>query len=536
MIHMLAMRLRPVALRNARWDMVGVAIAVFLLGFATTHSSAIFIQRDTIHQDFVALGLARGCWEFITEKMLAVLLLWPLFWIFGPSPHIEMWLLAFSAAISAALVYEMARLSSNSRLSGLLASLILVALPAFQFYSRTYLGFIAPCLLGAWYSIWRKRWWWAGFCLGLSILAHFNSLVPAGISAIVVFVFHVRQSKWQHWVFFALGGLTPIAVIEGLFFFYAGPELFQWTQGTFAMIFRFSGIQQVASAPNWFWMAETIVGANGLFAALILALGATAPLIIRGNRTGTATSIAFLGVAAFYFVQGGIGRSLMAPRSLASSYPFWAIGSGIVLSRLATAIPITTFRKIIMGAIATLLFATAVSVGSFMYEFTKTPYPDIEALIVKIAGESRPLRYYYGNPWTYLFYGQIHGVEMLVNDDRWVEQGRPGQAVLIFDGAAPSQISREKYTITTVRINDSLDSTYPPLTAEASIPRQLEVWWPSQHSEPIKPATPPASAVAAFYYRGTGCFTAPKHSDGDRPRALHYYQLWIKRLQALFQK
>lgn len=131
-----------------RWDLIGVGFVALVFWLIATPPSAYFLQIDTAAQDYVALALTRNCWEFFTEKMLAVLLLHPLFWLFGPSPYWETALLAVAATLNGIAAYELARLSSDSRLAGIVALLLLNALPFVQFFNRAYFGYLFPCVLG----------------------------------------------------------------------------------------------------------------------------------------------------------------------------------------------------------------------------------------------------------------------------------------------------------------------------------------------------------------------------------------------------
>jgi len=104
--------------------LIGVSAAALLFWIVVTPSSAYFLQPDTPTQNYVALAWSQGCWEYVTEKMLSVLLT--------------------------------------------------TALPAFQFFSHTYLGYIAPCLLPGWLAAYHRRWGW-GFALSWLSLSTFQA-------------------------------------------------------------------------------------------------------------------------------------------------------------------------------------------------------------------------------------------------------------------------------------------------------------------------------------------------------------------------
>ena len=515
------MSLSNLPFRKWRWDVIGIVGAALLLSLATTDSSAYFLHFDTPTQDYMAATWLQNCWEHVTEKILPVLLLAPFFWLFGPDPHWETLLLLIATAVSLATVYELTRLFNGSRLAGLMATLLLTALPAFQYFSRIHLGYPTPFLLLGWLMIWHKRWAWAGACFGLAITAHYNLWVPVGLSVLVLAVFS-RPDTWKNWLTFGLAFAVPLLAVDGLFFFYNGVA-FEWNRSVFTEVLRLSKLGEGAPKPNWLWVGQTVIASDGLILTLVLAIGVFTPLILfRRDKTGLALSLTFIAVATLYTVQAGLGRAFLVSRVLAPSYPFWAICSTTVVSSLIDGLRQFSLKHISKGIIVIGLAGVITHTAIFIHQFTQTPYPRIEQVFVKAAKENRPVRHG-GNRWIPLFFAQTYGVELLTNDSRWIEANTPGQAVLIFENQSPSILSRDNYQVESVEVSSAADAVYAGLTTEAAIPRHFEIWWPTGTSSSIgKPSNMPQYST---YYGGSGCVTPPPYIK----KTLYFYQLvWQK--------
>ena len=513
---------------NLRVDLAAVGIATLVFWLATTPVSAYFIQGDTPAQDYVALAWSQGCWEHVTEKMFAVTLLTPLFVLFGSSPYWETAILAGAAMVSVVTTYELSRSLTKSQVGGLFAALLLTALPAFQFFSHTYFGYQTPCLLLAWLAVHRKRWGWAGFWFGLSFVAHFNALVPIALSVCALFVAHIRDLSWRSKLRLVCGGLAPLVCVEGLFFFYTGDPLI-WSRGILAVISNFSGATASGLAavahPNWWWLIETVISNNGASNSAILAVGMLAPVVLRGNKTGMALGLSFFGAALFYSLQAGIGRSLMLARSLAILYPFWAVCASAALLFFTKLLSSThRIREFGTGLIILGLFGAAGQTAFFLRDFSATLQPQVAQWFKAAASEHRPIKYS-GSTWAAMYWAQAYGVELLVGDAYWIEENDPGQAVLIFEGRAPRELSPDGYRIASFFIKSTVDTMYPALTVQAGIFRRVELWWPTNPSHSIKPPRPTNRGNASFYYTGVGCYTAPRFMHGT----MHFYELvWHK--------
>ena len=516
-----------------RFDLAAVSIAALVFWLVATPASAFFIQSDTPAQDYVALAWSQGCWEHVTEKMLAVVLLTPLFVVFGPSPHWETALLAGASVVSVATTYELSRWLTKSRIGGLVAALLLTSLPAFQFYNHTYFGYQAPCLLLAWLSVLRKKWGWVGFWFSLSFVAHFNALVPIALSICTLVATHIRYLPWHRKLRLVFGGLAPLLYVEGLFFIYTGDPLI-WSRGILAVISKFSGATveglSAVAHPNWWWLIETVVSNNGAVNSALLALGTLAPLVFRGNKTGMALGLTFLGAALFYFLQAGIGRSLMLARSLAVLYAFWVVCASAVLIFLTKLLPTAhRIRVLGMGAVLLGLFGATVQTGFFLHDFSTTLQPQVAKWFMAAAAQQRPIKYL-GSTWSAMYLAQAYGVELLVGDARWIEANDTGQAVLIFEGQAPSGLVPDGYRIERFLAKSRADSIYPALTVQAGIFRRVELWWPTGPSQSIKPLSATNLGNASYYYAGAGCYTPPRFMYGT----MHYYELlWYKFLKLL---
>jgi hypothetical protein len=124
-----------------------------------------------------------------------------------------------------------------------------------------------------------------------------------------------------------------------------------------------------------------------------------------------------------------------------------------------------------------------------------------------------------------LFFAPRVGVQPLQILNDWVEQNAPEQAVLIFVGPAPENLSHEGYSVSTIALDTKVDSFYPVITREAGIARYAEVWWPGGISESVAPQRILDNSSAEFYYSGLGCYTPPIYANGT----MHFYQYaWAK--------
>ena len=124
-------------------------------------------------------------------------------------------------------------------------------------------------------------------------------------------------------------------------------------------------------------------------------------------------SVAFLGTAAFYTAVAAT-RDGFVSRALAPSYPFWAIGAGVVLGWLVDRLP--KFKQIALGGVVIVLSLSIISTGFFIREFTQTLHPQVEAWVLRAAKEGRPIRHV-GNPWLVLFFAQANQVEIVSGDN-----------------------------------------------------------------------------------------------------------------------
>jgi hypothetical protein len=403
----------------------------------------------------------------------------------------------------------------------------LASLPAFQYFSRTHLGYVAPFLLLAWLAIWRDKWQWAGFCFSLAILAHFNAVLAVGLSCCSLGLFYFRPRYWRKWFDFVVAGLLPIISVEFLFFIYYG-QVFQWTRGTLGVGLRWSGTSGSSavnvSAPNLLWLPQVMVGSNGWLLSAVLLLSIFAIAIYRKDKYGFTLNLTFLS-AIFGYVIIAVMRGDFVSRALAPYYPFGSVGAATVLwwavARI-TSIRLRGAVYVIILASLTMLFVSSLV---FIRGFTQTLHPQIEQWIIRAANEKRSVRHL-GNPWIPLFYADIHGVEFVSGYDGWIERNQPGQSILIFESTTPSSWKPIGYYLETIEMPSYYDSLYPVLTSESNISRRFEVWWPTQTPQIVEPQGDLPIGRVAIHYSGKGCVTPPPFGNGT----LYYYQLAWKRL------
>ncbi len=174
---------------------------------------------------------------------------------------------------------------------------------------------------------------------------------------------------------------------------------------------------------NLLWLPQTLLGSNGALLSTLLALSLIAPLLLWKNHKAFAMIVAFLGTAVFYGAVGATRESFVS-RALAPSYPFWAMGAGVVLSWLVERLP--KFKQIALSGVVVVLGLSIISTGFYIREFTQTLHPQVEAWVLQAAKEGRPIRHV-GNPWLALFFAQANHVEAvkqvlrpLVGDPRQV--------------------------------------------------------------------------------------------------------------------
>ncbi|MEK9161771.1 MAG: hypothetical protein AAB261_00585 [Chloroflexota bacterium] len=516
------------AIRNRawRWDWILLGVGASIFWGATTTPSAYFLHFDAGTQDVMALSLNQGCWEYATEKYFAILLLAVVFKILGASVLWETLILIAASAVTVVGVYELTRAMTDSKWAGLLSALLLIALPAFQYFSRTHLGYVTTLLVLAWLAVWYERWGWAGLLFSFAFAAHFNAAVAVGLSLGMLALFYLRPSNWKKWAHLVIALILPIVFIDFLFFLHNG-QMFYWSLGTVGVSMRWSGVSAGAAPAlqlfNLLWLPQTVWGSNGVLLSILLALSLIAPLLLWKNHKAFAMSVAFLGTAAFYTAVAAT-RDGFVSRALAPSYPFWAIGAGVVLGWLVERLP--KFKQIALSGVVIVLSLSIISTGFFIREFTQTLHPQVEAWVLRAAKEGRPIRHV-GNPWLVLFFAQANQVEIVSGDNIWIEDNKPGQAILIFEGSAPAHLNRDGYVIDSVEMDRKADEVYTVLTREAMLASRYEVWMPTRSSEPIPsidPSRPQKSLT--YHYSATRCVTPPPFGNGT----LYYYQLAWKRL------
>lgn len=518
-----------------RSDLLLVMALGLLAWIAFTPRSAIFLGPDTATQDYMALAWSQGCWEYFSEKLVAVWLLGPLFALFGADPLWETALLALFSMLTLAGGYDLSRRLSGSRLGGLLTALALLAVPGQQAYAHTYFGYIYPGLLLGWIMVVERRWFWSGVGFGLAFVAHFNTLVPLAFSGLaLLLLLLLRREPWQALLRLIGGGLLPLLLAEALMVFYIGriPPQPVWLLGTFAVIFRFGG---VASSPDWAFMLRHLLDFAGPFIAGLTLLGLAAPWLYRRSGETLAITLSFLATAAFFVVQAGTGSGLVLSRSLMPSYPFWIMAGALTLcrglERLAAWPALQRpawLRMALPGLFAAGLSLAAVDTGLWLRAATHTLTPQIGQWIEQAGEAGLPVKV--TGPWAAaLFYAQRAGVEALVADSRWLEADQSNQAVLIFHQPAPDTLDPRGYRITRLSLPPlTADDRYAALRTELQVVRHVELWWPlGEPAQTVRPASPPDMAFAAQYYRGSGCLYPPPYGEN---RDMYFFQLALQRL------
>ena len=505
-----------------RWDLVAVTgVALFFVG-ATTDRSAYFLHLDTPSQDFAALAWIRGCWEWNTEKILPVLLLGFVFQVIGPDPKAEMLLLIGISALCTTLVYELARLTGKSRLAAWWSISLLLALPAYQYFSRTYLGYATLFLLLGWLSALKNQWMWAGLCFGLAITAHFAVIVLVGTSVLALNLIHLPTITRKQLLHFIAAFVMPLLAVDMLFFAYYG-RVFAWSIGTVSNILRLSRLGST-SGSNWLWVLKSVYGSNGLALSVLLALATVAVFGLRHNKDGIALYLTCLGSCAALTLQAGITRSILLSKVLVYFYPFAAICAGIaaawLVKQLSPALVWSTTTLLVTSA----LLVASLQTGVFLRQFTRTPYPRVEYwmqraseedLAVLLIGDVKLIP-------VFLFFAQKHGVELSISNDDIIPIDTPSNTVIVFETRAQLTPDPAKYVVDTVDISPPNEAAYATLIQEAEIARHLEAWWP-------KETQPSDNTVGKTYrelYEGSGCVTPPQYGNGT----MHFYQLVIHKI------
>ncbi len=514
---------------SVRVDLLIIAGAGLLLWLIVTPLSTWFLGADTATQDWVALAWTQDCWEWVTEKMVAVFLLSPLFALFGASPLWEWGLLAIAYALTLATAYELARRIGGTWQTGALAALVLIASPGFGLYARSYFGYIFPALLFGWLMVVNKRWFWAGLGFGVAFVAHFNTLVPISIAGLSILVTHIRHEKPQSWLYGALGGALLPAFTEMVFFLYMGSlsHPFTWLRGIIRVLTRFSSTN---SPGNWFFLPEHLVAHNGWPLAIILMLGLITPLIVRKDRGGLALGATGLLTATFFAVQSGMGGSLVIHRSVMPSYPLWVVSAAVSAIWLLNRIRTERIRSLITTTGLILLTGHGILTSIFLHRLLPTVYPQVAQWFEQIADAGLPVKTQ-GTWNAALFFAQKYHIEALISDPRWLESGETDHAVLVFIGQeAPDTLDPTGYTITGYELETPLPSGYPTLHNSMSRARYAELWWPqTKAAQSVQPDTPPKEPTVALYYAGTGCSSKPSVTfEGEH---VYYYQRVVRRLQ-----
>lgn len=507
--------------QDVRLQYLLVVCGVILFRALTTPSSAFFLHEDTANQHVTAIELIRGCFMWTTEKWFPAFVLSGAYSIFGIQNWLEPLILMAFAAATALCVFSVTKTTTKSLLWALVAVVLLEALPAYQYFSRTYWGYTPLLLLAGWMLLMRDRWFWGAFLLGAAVISHFNAMVFVFFSTLILAAFFLRPSKLKQWGKYVVAGILPLFLLEIMLLAYMGPNPFPiWTSGVYSVLTRLGG---GAKLTTWKWLFEAIVGTNGIWLTLLLLPALVAPYVLRRDKYLLAFSLSGLFIAAFYTFQAGVLGGTLLTKVLVLQYPFWAALAAISLAWGMQKIPqVSTWAGIGVLSITLVLM---VDTGVFMRTFTQTAYPIVDGWFDEASEQSLVVKQVGGNIMPPQYFAQKYGVATLVHQADWVANEAAENAVLVFlSQASPNGFAPDGYSQDVLEL-PALSQRYPLLTAEASVMRYAEVWWPSSPTAAPITVREPLS-IMDVYFDGQSCIIAPQYGDGT----LHYIQVVLGKL------
>lgn len=502
-----------------------VAILVILTLIIGTVPSGYFLHLDTSNQNVAALSLIRGCFEYSSEKMWTVLVLAGTYGIFGANPQYEIVLHLLHTVASCVLIYRITTTLTKDEWGGVLAIGLCLALPAFQYFTRTYWSYAVPLiLLTMWFAI-RRKYVIAGLATSLTLLAHFSSLAPLGLLWLYLFYELFQQRDWQTFLKCCVAVLAPIVVVELLFLLYYGPESpLLWTFGTLNALTNHS---DAAYQPNPLWFPQGVIGSNGGVRSLLLGVAFASLWFLRGNPRLQKVALLGLGSAVFYWVQGTLGRGTLFTKAFTLLYPFWSILVAYVAVELWKSI-----RKnglyVRLGA-ALIVWGLAFSTAFFIRDFTQTPqllraavYQDYDYPILATAGST------IYNP---AFYALLHQQETIygTTPEEWPAFVAQSSPIIINSGASLKNTAMiAGYDLVTdVNLNKPAHNRFPVLNAEAGLDQTLEVWLPDTFAQDAHFQTESAKiSPPGNLYSGSGCLSPKPYGNGTQ----YFYELVLDRL------
>ncbi len=503
---------------------IGLALVLLVVG---TVPSGYFLHLDTSNQSVAAVSIIRGCFEYSTEKMWTVFVLAMTYGIFGAHPQLEIALHVLNTLASCILIYKLTERHTQNAWSGTLAVFICLALPAFQYFTRTYWSYAIPLfLLTLWLAL-HRRYTWCAFITGLTLLAHFSSLVPLGLLWLYLVWEILSQQKWRV-LLTAIGAvLAPIMLTELVFLAYFGPgQPLLWSKGVLNALTNHSNI---AYSPDIWWFLNGLAGSNG-WAALFLVLAVVGVWAAYAKPRLRQLVFVGLGAALFYWGQGALGRGTLFTKAFTLLYPVWAIMAAIGATMLLKTVS-PQFRKLALPALTVTVIAVSLMTTLFIRDFTATPQL-LRAEAYTLAKQTQqPVLAIGGSTiYTPAFYALTTGVETIygTTPDLWEPIIPETLPIIINSGhSLQDQIDHSAYTLHhSQHLETAVPSPYPILWEEAGLDFTVEVWLPITETKKQFLIDGAKIPPPGNLYSGTGCLSPKPFGNGSK----FFYQLVLDKL------
>lgn len=505
---------------------IALAIVVTILVVGTV-PSGYFLHLDTSNQSVAALSILRGCFEYSTEKMWTVFLLATTYGIFGAHPQLEIGLHLLNTLASCALIYKLTQHYTHNAWSSALAIFICLALPAFQYFTRTYWSYAIPLLL---FTIWlavQRRYVWCAFVTGLTLLAHFSSLVPLGLLWLYLAWQLLATGKWRV-LLAAIGAvLAPIVIVELVFLAYYGPDQpLLWSKGVLNALTNHS---DVAYNPNVWWFLTGILGSNG-WTAIFLGFAVFGVWDAYTQLSLRPLVCVGLGTALFYWGQGALGRGTLFTKAFTLLYPIWAIMAAVGITTLLQTIR-PRAQKTGLQALTVIVVIVSLTTALFIRSFTATPQL-IRAEAYTIAKDTQqPVLAIWGSTiYTPAFYALANGVETIYGTppNVWEPIIQSTQPIIVNSGASlQSKLDPTDYTLhASYGAETPPDTRYPTLREESGLDFTVEVWVPNLPTTKHFQIDNAKILPPANLYAGTGCLSNKPFGNGSK----FFYQLVLDKL------
>lgn len=529
---------------------------IFLFTAAgTLGAGSYFLHIDTPTQHVAAWDLLNGCWGYTAATLVPFTFLLIPYAMFGLNPLWETVILSLLGAIMVWALFRTLERVTGSRRWALLGGLWFISLPIILYYTRMHVGYALVFFTLGLMLHGEKRYWWAGIAFGLTLTAHFNTLVPLGLWAVWSFILDKDTRRFKNLLWLGLGFLASLLVLETARWLFLGSP-FGWIRGVVSDALRLSDVLSSDDRGSWpvwhilHWMSY----ANGPVNASILIVSLLYPTVRqpRGHLLDV-TFAAGWSLIAFYSVRISLlGNTFMTPRMVALAYPLLGIACVFTISRLwqRASARLAGWQQAVLSVSGALIVAVGLPLAYLNQALdaaagSQTAFDEIDALVEQAAEAGLPIRYFGYDP-AGLAFGQRHGVPVAINEADSDILSVDGRSVRIIQNLTSDRVGTTLVEETLLNPNQYRQIVFPQQAVWR--PAQIEtyyvspermreyakltaghgddadrtyavIYWPEQPQGIFIGQDRPDDLI--FYYRGYGCHYPLPIGEGDQ--ATSYY-------------